>query len=86
MILRPFKQARTEAFEVELNELNALEVVHTTFKTLSNWMQYDVLHFAGKPPIERAILYDFIQFILTLINLTHRISPLNHQGCFVHRS
>ena len=65
------KQARTEAFEVALNELSALETVHTTFKTLSSWMQYDVLQLAGKPPIERAILYDFIQSEMTNVALAH---------------
>ncbi len=65
------KQTRTEAFEVALNELSALETVHTTFKTLSSWMQYDVLQLAGKPPIERAILYDFIQSEMTNLALAH---------------
>ena len=68
------KQARIEALEIaltELSALSALEEAHSTFKTLSSWLQHDVLQLAGKPPAERAFLYDYIVSEMTALALKH---------------
>jgi len=65
------KQARAEVLEVALNELSALEDAHSTFKTLSSWLQHDVLQLAGTPPAERASLYDYIVLEMGALALKH---------------
>ncbi|MDF1828330.1 MAG: hypothetical protein P1U39_08640 [Legionellaceae bacterium] len=58
-------------FTVALSECTRLEEVHSIFKTLSSWLQYDVLQLAGHPPIERAMLYDFIVSEMTILASRH---------------
>ena len=72
------KQARKEALEVALNEISVLEDAHSTFKTLSSWLQHDVLQLAGSPPAERAFLYDYIVSEMTTLALKypHRIKDI----------
>ena len=48
------KKEYNEEFAVALSACTDAEEIHEAFKTLSNWMQHDVLQLAGHPPEERA--------------------------------
>jgi len=68
----------TEKFVQAHEEFKHLENIYTTFKTLSSWLQHDVLQLAGKSPAERSMLYDFIlSEMISLANKhPHRIDAI----------
>lgn len=68
----------TEEFVLAHEEFKHLENIYTAFKTLSSWLQYDVLQLAGKSPAERSMLYDFIlsEMISLASKHPHRIDAI----------
>jgi hypothetical protein len=72
------KIANTEVFSRALTAVNSLEETHNTFRTLSQWLQHDVLQLAGHQPEDRAVLYDFIVEEMTrlLSKHPHRINEI----------
>jgi hypothetical protein len=65
------KKEYSDAFAVALTACTLAEEIHSTFKTLSSWLQYDVLQLAGYPPEERSTLYDFIVSEMTALAEKH---------------
>ena len=72
------KMKYTEEFVLAYEEFKGLENIYTTFKTLSGWLQHDVLQLAGKSPAERSMLYDFIfsEMISLASKHPHRIDAI----------
>jgi hypothetical protein len=65
------KKKYSEEFAVALSGCTDAEKIHEAFKTLSSWLQYDVLQLAGHPPTERALLFDFIVSEMTTLAERH---------------
>lgn len=65
------KKEYSEEFAVVLSGCTDAEKIHESFKTLSSWLQYDVLQLAGHPPTERALLFDFIVSEMTTLAERH---------------
>lgn len=65
------KKEYSEEFAVALSSCSDAEEIHGAFKTLSSWLQYDVLQLAGHPPAERALLFDFIVSEMTVLAERH---------------
>jgi hypothetical protein len=68
----------TEEFVLAHEEFKHLENIYSAFKTLSSWLQHDVLQLAGKSPAERSMLYDFIlsEMISLASKHPHRIDAI----------
>jgi len=68
----------TEEFVLAHEEFKRRENRYTTFKTLSSWLQHDVLQLAGKSPAERSVLYDYIlsEMISLASEHPHRIDAI----------
>ena len=55
----------------KLTQLSVLEETRHSFSILVQWLQHDVLQLAGHPPMDRAILYDFIVDEMSVLATTH---------------
>lgn len=79
------KNACAVALSAALIEAGALEETCSTFQTLAQWLQHDVLQLAGHSPKERATLYDFIVSEMTVVASRHPhridaiVASLHHQ-------
>jgi hypothetical protein len=65
------KKEYSDEFAVALDVCTDAEGIHGAFKTLSSWLQDDVLQLAGHPPAERALLFDFIVLEMTFLAEKH---------------